>query len=697
MIFETIEIENLFCYAGRCVFDGLEPPPGDSRRVIVIWGRNNHGKTSFLNSLKLLFLGTTSDVLRDGALRGRRLGRYDYVFGMHKAGWEWAGILNRGAVARKLRTFRVAATWRDGATEVRAERRWRDVDVGRRRFDEQVTVKLGSSRILRGEQAVDLLHRTLHPRYLPFFLFDGEQVQTLAEGSDLGSVETMEGLLGISLLKRARRLLEDQRKELVGQAADKDAGARLVELRNQGESARAELEKSGQQLGDVESELTEVRRELAEVERELDVLRSGTGEERRQQLIARRDTLVVEIENLSIERIGAALPVEAPLLFNPHVARRARDHVAAMEPAGAAGARAQAELLDSLGKRLPQTIFEDPPHSDPPLLPAQADHYKRRLAKHLEAHRPEPPPAASQMPLATRASVLKKLRRLSDADEKRAEWIQELRQVVHKKAELARVRTELDETEHLTAEERSRKAGLSEREGQLREKKGTFGERRKALKKAVTEATKELKGLAEDLRAQEQEVEKAVRARSRLGVTLRVRAFVDELVEQVREHRRAEIEAGINRHFRDLFSSNAAVDEFVLGSDLRIEARDQEGDRVHRGSLSAGTKQLLAIALLWALKDASARDLPVVVDTPLARLDRAHQDALLERYFPRISNQVIVLPTDSELDRRKVALLEPSVHRWFGLDNPSGARVEIRPGWVLGQPRAEFPVAGTSS
>ena len=63
MIFKKICIQNLFPYYGEQVFD--LPPPTRKRPVILIAGRNGFGKTSFINSVKLLFLGTADEMLRN--------------------------------------------------------------------------------------------------------------------------------------------------------------------------------------------------------------------------------------------------------------------------------------------------------------------------------------------------------------------------------------------------------------------------------------------------------------------------------------------------------------------------------------------------------------------------------------------------------------------------------------------------------
>jgi DNA sulfur modification protein DndD len=40
----------------------------------------------------------------------------------------------------------------------------------------------------------------------------------------------------------------------------------------------------------------------------------------------------------------------------------------------------------------------------------------------------------------------------------------------------------------------------------------------------------------------------------------------------------------------------------------------------------------------------------VAVDTPLARLDGAHRQALIRRFFAKVSHQVLVLSTDEEVE-----------------------------------------------
>ena len=76
----------------------------------------------------------------------------------------------------------------------------------------------------------------------------------------------------------------------------------------------------------------------------------------------------------------------------------------------------------------------------------------------------------------------------------------------------------------------------------------------------------------------------------------------------------------------------------------------------------------MATATVWALREVSNAPMPVILDTPLGRLDSDHRLSMLE-YFAQASHQVILLATDTEIDGDLEAQLEPVISRSYNLDD----------------------------
>ncbi|NCC35354.1 MAG: DNA sulfur modification protein DndD, partial [Chloroflexia bacterium] len=109
---------------------------------------------------------------------------------------------------------------------------------------------------------------------------------------------------------------------------------------------------------------------------------------------------------------------------------------------------------------------------------------------------------------------------------------------------------------------------------------------------------------------------------------------------------------------------------------------NQKGDALPREQLSAGEKQIYAVAVLWALRLVSGRTLPIIVDTPLGRLDSEHRQRLVQRYFPQASHQVVLLSTDTEIDTALYADLEPAIARSYQLVyQPGEAATQVEQGY----------------
>jgi len=129
-----------------------------------------------------------------------------------------------------------------------------------------------------------------------------------------------------------------------------------------------------------------------------------------------------------------------------------------------------------------------------------------------------------------------------------------------------------------------------------------------------------------------------------------VQTTLVEFRQRLTKQKLGELEQAVTQYCLLLLHKSSLVHRVMVdGSTFRLTLYDTEGEPLPIQCLSAGEKQLLAIAFLWGLASVSGRQLPVAIDTPLGRLDSKHRRHLVDRYFPQASHQVILLSTDTEI------------------------------------------------
>ena len=126
--------------------------------------------------------------------------------------------------------------------------------------------------------------------------------------------------------------------------------------------------------------------------------------------------------------------------------------------------------------------------------------------------------------------------------------------------------------------------------------------------------------------------------------------------------------ATITKCYKQLANKKNLIQEIVMNPEtLDMQYLDENGNEVSKESLSAGEKQLMVIAILWALALCSKKKLPVIIDTPLSRLDSQHRTSIISTYFPNASDQTIILSTDTEIDQNYYEMMKNSVGDEFTL------------------------------
>lgn len=120
--------------------------------------------------------------------------------------------------------------------------------------------------------------------------------------------------------------------------------------------------------------------------------------------------------------------------------------------------------------------------------------------------------------------------------------------------------------------------------------------------------------------------------------------------------------------FRELVEKDSLVSKIKINpTSLDVTILDLDSNELLKSQLSAGEQQMFAVAIVWALALTSGYKAPVIIDTPMARLDSSHRANFVTKYLPAASSQVMVLSTDEEVYGRYLDLIRDNVVDYYTL------------------------------
>ncbi|HYX30524.1 MAG TPA: hypothetical protein VE863_18450 [Pyrinomonadaceae bacterium] len=203
------------------------------------------------------------------------------------------------------------------------------------------------------------------------------------------------------------------------------------------------------------------------------------------------------------------------------------------------------------------------------------------------------------------------------------------------------------------------------------------------LSDEYTRHERDLKTAQERMVHLKQRLKEAEESRNRVALARKVQATIEVYEKALQDRKLNELERLTTEMYKQLARKKDFVGEVKIDPAIfDITLHDPRGRVREKRSLSAGEKQIFAISLLWGLAQASNVELPIMIDTPFARLDSEHRTNIATQYFPRASEQVIVLSTDEEVDQKYVKLLRPFIKQTYLIDHDDAERRStIKPGY----------------
>lgn len=653
MILRTVMLQDFGVYAGITTLDLIpRRREGNAAPVILIGGKNGVGKTTLLEAVQLALYGRralgarVSQAEYDAYLRDRvnRMSGSEGAAVALEFDYAEAGTIHRYQIRREwaIRGRSVVETLdllKDGETIPSVPR----------------------------DEWHSFLQELIPPGVSQLFFFDGEKISEIAEsGNDdeqLGIA--IRSLLGIDLIGRLRvdlglYIARHQKDDESGTAARLEAVNRDI----------AVAERRAAVLGDEVAELTAQRdsqaRAAEQVRRQF-VAEGGDAAVNRDRLEAERDELRRAMARTEHELRDAANKL-LPFAMAPKLTAALRE---ALAGAGAGyDAGGTASLLEAIEEWRAQ--------GQPAREAKWAAGHWADLEAFLRA-RTRAPDASVDCPA---------VREVGDGTTAIAR-LDEVEAVVRPRvadllSEMDRLAGRGRELDTALARADNASAGLLLDELQRAERR--LGATEAALA-ARQEEWKLVKGQLVTLEREQKrllnEQAGSEKAQQRSALAARASQALGDYEERLLHHKLGQLKSEFVLCFNHLARKESlVVDVEIDPTSFATTLIDRAGNAMAKVSLSAGEKQIYAIAMLWALARTSGRPLPMIIDTPLARLDSEHRIKLVERYFPHASHQVILLSTDTEIDENLLAMLKPSVSHSFRLDfDQVDGRTDVTPGY----------------
>lgn len=144
--------------------------------------------------------------------------------------------------------------------------------------------------------------------------------------------------------------------------------------------------------------------------------------------------------------------------------------------------------------------------------------------------------------------------------------------------------------------------------------------------------------------------------------------MLTEFKNRLQQEKVKKLSSTVTKCFQTLVEKESLVRRIDIDPQtLNVRIIDTEGNELLKEQLSAGEQQMFAVSIVWALALTSGYKAPVVIDTPMARLDSSHRTNFVMKYLPAASSQVLVLSTDEEIYGRYLDMIREHVIDYYTL------------------------------
>lgn len=639
MKFNQLTIENYksFQYPTTIRF----PQSSEGKRIFLMGGMNGAGKTSIMEAINICLYGVKTDFL------------YKYINRKELAKGNAYVSFELELETDEFQTILINRSWSAGAT---SKPRRKDLT------EKLVVVKDGKRvSVQNKEMWQDYINSTIPKGITQFFFFDGEKIQEIAadDHSEVRLKSSLEAALGIQYISRLASdvlyLKQEERKGFV-EITDEDITYKESELKKE---QRKRTTKQ-QERDDIKGELERFKNQKEDAQTcfraifNLDPESSEVikqKEKKRIQLSNKRNQLDNQIKTITERFLPWAL---AGKLFDDVKKQIELEQEGKKQDAISENAKGLArQIVDNFD--IPEPI------TDKPLTPIQKVKLEERILNLLQNKSAKSKQYPSILNLSDRdtARVLNKIEEIEESD------VLLLEDLIKDKSELdfeiRSIQVSLESTgtteseKELFEELQNIIEGCNTQIGRLSVRLSNCNEGLVFIDNKIKDIELEISKLYEKHNFSKEKVDFIEECDA-------IANLMNVYMVKLRKNKVHILQEKTFEMYKMLSSKAGLIKDLTINEKTyEITIRDKSGHEMKKSGLSAGEKEVFALSLLWGLAQTSQLNLPIIIDTPLSRLDSIHRDNIVKYYFPNAANQVIILSTDTEVDNNYFTSLEPNL------------------------------------
>jgi len=638
---DSLTLENFGPFYGEHTLDfrSLEGKCG-----ILVGGKNGAGKTHVLRALYLAVVGESGV----GDLKRVETGSDATRFVFEKS-------LNRRAFAEGQDTIRLKTivTLRDDKVGSRKVELHREIRFRPNSSPvwEHYAVRSDTPGRIDDEQVIQKLRDAFLPRHLArFFFFDAERSQSI----NLGQQDIVEGvsrILGLwtysELETDLRQLINSKIPRVFSIAGGPNPETILAELNGKIITIEGILKARHKEYEVFERELRELEIELLEVEDDLKTLGAVDPEEL--QKAQERHVELSKAKSKLETKLTEAWELSLPVALLGSYRKELHDALIGEERR-----REWESAKSTVEPKIPQVkqdVFGSPP-KDFTLEPDVESFYMKRLedALHKLFH-PPPEGIPDSIYLIDRNDASAQIRaRLAVSYSELGDLAEMCLNIEIMDVELRELNQKLKQMQQSTAAFK-RGAELHEKRGKLLADRERLSKRLREIEAETASKEVELADLKRQESIQQEIANKAERGESLAALATRYREAAGEIRTRAAIQMRKQISEEVGRLWVEITEREREFDGMEFDSHWQCWLIRRDGKKVtwEETNTSAGQRQVRMLAFYEALRRLARLVPPLVVDTPLARLDKEIRANVLDQLY-LMGHQSIILSTNAEID-----------------------------------------------